>query len=293
MRWNKVRSAARELSLTVGASLVLLGLYVAGNGVYQKVFASGYTKQELAETQSAAAAVADRPLFHAGARMSVKGVNLKAHPYSLFIVTSPTCSHCANSAGLHRRVIATAKRLHLAAWVAVPTSSITNRFLATSGLQHAPTIGWASLSRRFIGTPSIVLVDSAGIIRKVWLGELGKVDEENLFSSMSDPAHVVPPIRKLTSGEAMLTGAQLEALRAKQRIKLISVLERDKFAKNHPDGAIDIPLAELYARAELDLTKRDLNVIDCGSEPDVVCSFAVDGLRRLGFRIAAADLAED
>jgi rhodanese-related sulfurtransferase len=226
----------------------------------------------------------------AGKLLGVHGQDISRHAYTLIVVTSPGCQFCANSAPFHRRVLAAARNARFPLLVAVPKSSSTDKFLEEKGLQGAPRVGWHDLTRRFKGTPSIVLVDSGGVIRSVWLGQLQKEKELEVLSAIRDPGHATMPMRMLTDGEQMLTKAKLDALSSEVRTTVISVQERDAFSREHPPGAINIPLEELGMRARRELSKDGLNVVDCSSLADPVCSITVEQLRKKGFKTSAVDL---
>jgi rhodanese-related sulfurtransferase len=233
-------------------------------------------------------ALAGRPPMMVGKRLAIKGVNLDRYRYSLFVITSPSCQFCIHSVPFHRRLLETSRNGGIPMWIVVPTANSTRRFLSRAGLQDAPAANWLDLSRRFQSVPSVVLVDSNGLIRRIWEGELRSEEESALLAAMRDPSSVTVPRRKLISGEAMLTEADLHAV-SSDGTTVINPQEREAFRVEHPDGAVNIPLPELAMRAERDLWKDRLNVLDCSVLPAAVCSIAVDHLRKKGFRAAAVD----
>jgi rhodanese-related sulfurtransferase len=281
---NRLRSLAKEAALTACASAILLCVYFAALS-----WAPGRRAAEA--VKQASKEIANRPELLPGKPLAVRGVDLARHAYSLFVITSPSCPYCRNSAPFHRRLIEAARTAGIPAWIVAPPSHATAAFLSTTGLQNAPLIDWRDLSRRFVGTPTVALVDSSGLIHRIWLGELTKDEEVGLLAAIRNPSEARQPTRKLTSGEALLTAAELRVLSRQGLVTLVSIAEREDFAQEHPPGAINVPLAELTERAQRDLAKSGLNVIDCSAIPEVVCSITLDQLRKMGFRIAAVDYA--
>jgi len=87
----------------------------------------------------------------------------------------------------------------------------------------------------------------------------------------------------------MLTMERFLKLRGSHPVTLISLDDRDSFARDHLDGAIDVPAEELSLRAPIELRKNRLQVVDCTLAPAETCSLQVDTLRNLGFLTAALD----
>ncbi len=176
-------------------------------------------------------------------------------------------------------------------WIVVPSVRSRKAFLARFGLDDIPAVEWGDLSRRFLGVPSIALVDSTGVIRRIWAGELKPEAQAEVLAAIRDPGGVTLPKRKLTNGELMLSQAELASVTAPGDAVLISTCEREEYQREHPSGAINIPLRELGMRADRELKKHNLIVIDCSALHETICSIAVERLRSMGFRTAAADLA--
>lgn len=274
--------ALREAAYTVGATGVIICAFLV-----VRVWTQG--REEDASTAQAARAISDRPAMIVGERLTVSGAEVGRSASSLLIVTSPSCQFCVSSAAFHRRLVEASQKSAIPVWIVVPTSGSARRFLSTFGLQNARTITWRDLSRRFLGVPSVVLVDSNGVIRRIWVGELRPQDESEVLAAVRDPHGVTPPRRRMTSGELILTRADLRTSSTVQGATVISILEREQFRQEHPPGSINIPLAELGMRAERDLRRDQMNVVDCSAIADAVCSMAVEHLRKKGFRTAAVD----
>lgn len=279
-----IRRIVRETALIICAAAVLFCGYLG---------AVGWTeRREAARAVQASTELAEKPSMLTGKQLAIRGMEMGRHGYSLIIVTSPTCPFCKSSVAFHHRLIAAAKHFGMPLWIAVPTSAATKSFLSASNFHDAPVINWRDLSRRATGTPSVVLLDSSGLICRIWLGELRGYEEAELLTIVGDPSSVsLPSVRKLTSGENMLTEAELRALPGRDNATLVSIAEREEFRQEHPARAINIPLPELSQRAERDLRRDRLNVIDCSVIDDMLCSLTIEDLRKRGFRLAAVDFS--
>ena len=277
-----VRRLAMETICTAGVVVVLLCVYGGARAwLHARIDGRGI--------EDVRSAIAGRPLLLPGKRLTVRGFDLAKHPYSFLIVTSPGCAYCVNSAPFHRTLVAAARARRIPLFVVIPGARGDSSFLSSSGLHNAEVIRWEDLSRRPNATPSVVLVNAGGVIRRIWDGELARDGQSEVLAAIRDPSRVTSPLRKLTSGESMLTPGSLRVLSSGDRVTVISVDERGPFKLEHPEGAINIPLAELGVRAASELQHDRLFVVDCTGLPDPVCSFAAGRLNRSGFRSAAVD----
>jgi hypothetical protein len=281
---NGLKRFAREMLLTACAATILLSVY------HMYLYWKG-RPDAAAAAEKASLDLATRPAMLAGKQLAVRGAENGRHGWSIIVVTSPACRFCVNSVPFHRRLIEAAHQSGVRVLFAVPTAPGTDSFLSASGFGGATIVNWHDLSRRFQATPSVVLLNPDHVIRRIWVGELGKDEETELLTAFRNPSSVTLPRRKLASGEPMLTDAELRALSKRNGVTVVSVSEREEFRQEHPPGAINIPLPELNQRAQRDLRKERLNVIDCSAIDDMVCSNMVAHLQKVGFHVAAADLS--
>jgi hypothetical protein len=75
-------------------------------------------------------------------------------------------------------------------------------------------------------------------------------------------------------------------------VQIVDCAERPTFKAEHLAQAINIPLAELGARATFELSRSELTAVDCTAQPDPRCSEALDELTELGFRTVALDAGQ-
>jgi hypothetical protein len=200
-----VRRLAMETICTAGVVVVLLCVYGGARAwLHARIDGRGI--------EDVRSAIAGRPLLLPGKRLTVRGFDLAKHPYSFLIVTSPGCAYCVNSAPFHRTLVAAARERRIPLFVVIPGARGDSSFLSSSGLHNAEVIRWEDLSRRPNATPSVVLVNAGGVIRRIWDGELARDGQSEVLAAIRDPSRVTSPLRKLTSGESMLTPGSLRVL---------------------------------------------------------------------------------
>lgn len=281
---SSFRRLAREIFYTTCVSVLLLLLYAEWRA-WPIQFGGSQSLESVRK------AIAGHPAMVGGKALSVRGVDISKHPFTFFIITSPSCNFCLNSARFHSALVLAARSRSIPLFVVVPRPEADNGFLSSYGLQSAKVLRWLDLNRRPQGTPSVLLVDSTGIIRRIWLGELGLEEQSELWNALKDPSSVKSPRRKLASGEWMLASTDLKTVDSPSQIVVISLEERDSFAVEHPPGSINIPLAEIGVRASSELQHDRAYAVDCTSLPDVVCSGTLSRLRKAGFSCSAIDFA--
>jgi rhodanese-related sulfurtransferase len=280
-----VRAFARRV-LTEAAVILLSAMILVG-AYFAVLIWRERTKIVVASTsttQEATLRIAGRPEMVVGSRLEVDGVETSG--FSLILILSPSCHFCAENAPFYRRLVRAAHETKVPLRIAVPASSATPQFMSALNLGAVPTFYWDSMSEKFRGTPTLLLWGPGGRIRRIWFGALGPTEEADVLVALRDPSHAKQPSKKLDDGEIVLTP---EEVMAKGGGVVISVAEREQFERSHPAGAINIPLKELLQRADRDLSRERLVVIDCSSVMDKLCSSAIGFLRQDGFRVVPAD----
>lgn len=286
---SRLRGIAKRIMMEVAiivtsAAVLLGGWYSVQTWNMRHVVSIAST----ASTQAASVEISPRPVFVAGEHLEANGVSRPRGTFSMILVLSPSCHYCVHSVPFYHRVIEAARKAHFAMHVAVPTSEATARFISEAGLQELPIINWRSLNRKVLATPSILLWGPDDIVRRIWTGELDSKGEEEVFAAIRTPASVRQPLLELSSGEHVMSP---EEVRTKNDAIIVSPAERASFEKEHPSGAINIPLKELLQRADYELRRDHLTVVDCSEQFELECSRALEYLRRDKFRVVAADLS--
>lgn len=244
---------------------------------------------DAATIQRATLEISDRPIVTAGKPLTISGIDLPQGTYTAGIITSPVCQFCVNSVPFHKRLVSAAKEAGVPLWVAMPSVRPKAAY-RTSWFDDKLIVDWRDISRRFQGTPSVVLVGPNSVVRKVWVGQLDEDKEEEVIAAIRFPSRTTATPRVLPDGEAVLTRKDYRAAIERSGTCLINTAERIVFNQDHEPGEVNIPLQELWQRANRDLNKDSLNIVDCTTLDDVLCAAIVGRLRKMGFRAAAADL---
>lgn len=126
------------------------------------------------------------PAPEVGSRLALTGANWAGRERTLVLVLSTTCRFCSDSMPFYQRIAAEAKRtaaVHLTA-VFPQSADAAKRYLAQAGLavDEVLQVPMASLGLR--GTPTLVLVDSQGVIVRVWPGRLPAALEAEVLDAV-------------------------------------------------------------------------------------------------------------
>jgi len=147
-------------------------------------------------------------------------------------------------------------------------------------------ITWRDLGLTVDGTPTILIVNRSGVIRRVWLGMLATdADEQEVLDLISSPgklAEVGPP----GAEDNLITEAGLKSrLDRSEAFAIVDIRERDQYKRGHRRGAINIPLPELYIRMRFELRPSELQVVDCAGVKPKQCLSAGDLLKKGDFAV--------
>jgi 3-mercaptopyruvate sulfurtransferase SseA len=120
-------------------------------------------------------------------------------------------------------------------------------------------------------TPTLLLLDPEGRIKKVWTGMLSPDGEAEVFKSLG--LERVPAASEEKTGAAtvpdpsgpnLMSAAQMIGLRQrKKRLPIIDVRPLEEFQKGHIAGSINIPQDEFEARISHEIPKGGTVVIYC------------------------------
>lgn len=199
------------------------------------------------------------------------------------VLVSTECASCNESLGFYRRlakVVAATPDADLTFLSDEPSSKVKG-WLKKAEITEALVKRVASPARDgFVLTPTVIVLDSNGLVTDLIHGELPVADEELLLRRIRDrsaPAVVRDPLPR----ESRLADVNLEAVRSSyQVIDIRSRATRDwwpTFATHR------IPKDELPMRALAELDRSGPVAIDCANEDLVRCRIAGSDLWSLGF----------
>lgn len=115
-----------------------------------------------------------------GSRFGLADGNWQISNRTIVLGLSTTCHLCAESAPFYQRVVDACKREHVRVLAVLPQPvSQAESYLKSKNLIVNEVRQAALQDLKIKGTPTVVLVDKAGIVRDAWVGKLPP-DEEKL-----------------------------------------------------------------------------------------------------------------
>src|SRR5262249_42227358 len=105
---------------------------------------------------------------------------------NLVFAVSTTCHYCTESAGFYRKLVEKCKQQHVHTVAVLPQSQTeAQAYLGGEGV-NVDEIRQAPLSDLDIGgTPTLVLVDQAGVVKHVWQGKLPSTKEDDVVTTLA------------------------------------------------------------------------------------------------------------
>jgi hypothetical protein len=121
-----------------------------------------------------------------GSKFALKNVNWQATGRNLVFAISTTCHFCTESAPFYRKLVEQCKQQHVHTIAVLPQSPAeAQAYLSGEGVT-VDEIRQSPLSDLDVsGTPTLVLVDHAGIVKDVWVGKLPSTKENEVVTTLS------------------------------------------------------------------------------------------------------------
>jgi hypothetical protein len=273
-----IKAALKEIAILGTAGLLASFCYVEGTQLVT-------TWRHNHASNASARGVVDLAV---GGPAAIEGVQFTAEPLTLVLVASPKCHFCLESAEFHRSLISQAKRQRVPVYIAVPDRVSGEEYVSSIGETYARSKEWRDLKFRFPGTPTLLLVDSKGIAKRVWIGRLSPGEDEETVLGLLASGQVDGGKAHLTvSSGPYLTGAAFAEQYRQHKVALIDPRQREQFAQGHDQNAINIPIEELAVRATMELNESLLQVVDCSNVTQTACKAAISAIEHEGFRATA------
>lgn len=176
------------------------------------------------------------------------GVNWSANGRTLLLGLQTTCPYCTESAPFFRKLTAAAVGKTRTVAVLPQSTDAARRYLDGLGV-HVDEIKQASLSGIGVShTPTLVLVDSSGIVRRAWTGELPSEDEADVLSAVEGTAASTRPTARSQSTLAPGTKiVRLDRQLPGDPVSIVQVLEGETDVT--PTGQ-DPVTGQLYKRLD-------------------------------------------
>jgi hypothetical protein len=164
------------------ANLAIIAVAILGCALLTKQLRSA----PVPPRPQAAVRPAERTAPEVGARVSVEGIDWSRRERTLVLVLSTTCHFCTESAPFYRRVASEAKRHGTVGLLAVfpQTREEAKPYLEQLGVTVDAVVQAPVVSVGTRGTPTLVLVDSHGVIKRTWVGRLAPEGESQVLDAV-------------------------------------------------------------------------------------------------------------
>jgi hypothetical protein len=115
----------------------------------------------------------------------LQGVDWSKSSQNLVLALSTGCHFCSESADFYKRLVPSAASNGVPVLAVLPQPASDGRsYLETLGVT-VPEVVQSQLSAVDVsGTPTVLLVDNQGRIRKAWVGKLGPEQEQQVMEGL-------------------------------------------------------------------------------------------------------------
>lgn len=221
-----------------------------------------------------------------GGSLQLPDVRWEKAARTVVIFISTTCPACLESASFYRAMSAVTKAASGLRFLVLSSESkdVVDAWLARNEIHPHESVSMREdpLIAGLFLTPTLLIVDDAGIIRDVVIGKLGPNQEQHLWARLERPSETDRLDDSFASSE--IGRDELNRLIASQATTLLDVREREAYELDPGEPtAINIPVNELPVRARIELSGSAPLVIDCSAGSIAVCRAAGMVLRDLGF----------
>lgn len=124
------------------------------------------------------------PPIPVGTKFSLQGVNWQDNNKNLVLGLSTGCHFCTESAPFYRELVQQCKQEHVRTVAVFPQeNAAAAAYLKNEGVQ-VDEIRQAQLTDIGInGTPTLLLINEAGVVKDVWIGKLPDKDEKQVLAA--------------------------------------------------------------------------------------------------------------
>lgn len=201
---------------------------------------------------------------------------------TLLIALDTNCSHCLDNGPFYQRLTAEASKTasQVVALLGAPPEE-SKRFLERAGItvDEIQQVSFGQIG--IFAVPTLVSVDTAGVIRGLWVGKLSAADESELFRRLNevDTSDLINP------DDILVSVSELKSiLTSKGKVTIVDVDEREAYAAGHIPSSRNIPLDELEVRGNQELDRTAQIIVYCRCATDGGSRLAAKVLYKSGFK---------
>lgn len=230
----------------------------------------------------------NRSLSLVGSRLAVPGVDWHGAERTLLIVIDEECPYSEQSVPFYWQLAELAAGRSDVRLLAVTETDEREgrRYLEANGVR-VEVARWLFRKSGVFQTPNLILANRQGEVTNQWGGLLSSAGQAEVIRRLLGEAAAAraealqSPV-ELQGGVYGIAARELPQLMKEQRVTLVDLDEREKYAAEHIAGAKNIPTDELYVRALNELDKGATVVLYTRNYNRFVLG-NVQMLRRQGF----------
>jgi peroxiredoxin len=163
------RSLAKKLELAANIGIVITAVLVA------ILFIRNYT-QKRSDPQHVIAL---------NTKFALKNVDWQANDKNLVFAVSTTCHFCTESAGFYKKLVEQCKQQHVRTIAVLPQSPAEAQAYLNGEGVAVDEIRQSDLPTLEVnGTPTLLLIDRAGLVKQVWTGKLPSTKETDVETAL-------------------------------------------------------------------------------------------------------------
>src|ERR1041385_230039 len=121
-----------------------------------------------------------------GTRFSLTNVNWQSSEKNLVLALSTGCQFCTESSGFYRALLDECRRWHVRTIAVLPQPNREAKFSLQNQGVIVDEIQQAALPDLDISaTPTLLLIDTRGIIKNIWIGKLPSEKEREVIAKLT------------------------------------------------------------------------------------------------------------
>ena len=207
-----------------------------------------------------------------GAKVFIPEVDWSTSKQTLILAVKPSCVYCNLSAPFYQKLSKEKDGLGLRLIAVLPDTTFDGqKYVDELGVSVNEIKNVAFKSIGITMTPSLILVDEAGVVQGIWRGKLTPDRESEVLDRIKGNTQATSDDKSVQDIEAPVETIDAENLirlleKEKGNVLLLDVRDREDYALSHISGARNIPADELAMRAGRELSEAKIIVTYCGCE---------------------------
>jgi thioredoxin-related protein len=126
-----------------------------------------------------------RAQISTGTKFALKDVNWQDSGKSVVLALSTTCHFCTESAGFYRELVQECQKQHVHTVAVLPQAvNEATSYLKNEGVTVDEVKQGSFPELQISGTPTLLLLDSRGVVKNVWFGKLPDNKEREVLSKL-------------------------------------------------------------------------------------------------------------